>query len=160
MTRVLTLLIAALICAHPVAAQSTLFLVRHAEKADNDAKDPDISEAGRARADALAKTLKDAGITAIYATELKRTQQTAAPIARALQIDVTIVPAKETEALIAKLKATKGNALVVGHSNTLPGIMQALGVTDAITIGDNDYDNLFVVSTGAPPPKLLRLHYD
>ena len=45
-------------------------------------KDPDLSDAGRARAESLANVLKDAGITAIYATELKRTQQTAAPLAR------------------------------------------------------------------------------
>ena len=141
-------------------AQSTVFLVRHAEKADNDSRDPDISDTGRARAEALARTLKDAQITAIYATELKRTQQTAEPIARALHVEVTIVPAKETEALIAKLKATKGNVLVVGHSNTLPDIVKALGVSDSIKIGETDYNDLFVVTTETTPPKFLRLHYD
>jgi broad specificity phosphatase PhoE len=60
-------------------AQSTIFVVRHAEKADA-TKDPDLSEAGRARAEALAKALRDAKIAAIYATEFKRTQQTAAPL--------------------------------------------------------------------------------
>ncbi|MGZ4983805.1 MAG: phosphoglycerate mutase family protein [Chthoniobacterales bacterium] len=143
-----------------ISAQSTIFFVRHAEKAqDGDAKDPDISEIGRARAEALAKTLKDARITAIYATEFKRTQQTATPLAHASHVEVTIIPAKETEELIAKLKAAKGNALVVGHSNTLPDIMKALGVSDSISIADNDYDDLFVISTETQPPQLLHLHY-
>src|SRR6266446_2098902 len=66
-------------------AQSTILIVRHAEKADA-TKDPDLSEAGRARSEGLAKTLRDANITAIYATEFKRTQQTAAPLAKALGI--------------------------------------------------------------------------
>ena len=62
--------------------------------------------------------------------------------------------------MIAKLKETKGNVLVVGHSNTIPDIIKALGVSDSIAIDDNDYDNLFVVSLGTGSATLLRLHYD
>lgn len=153
-----TALLAFFIGIAPSRAEPTIFLVRHAEKAqDGDAKDPDLSDAGRARAESIAEVLKDAGITAIYATELKRTQQTAEPLARLANVEVTIVPAKETAALIAKLKATDGAALVVGHSNTVPQILQALGVSAPVTIGESDYDNLFVVVGGAPP-KLIRLH--
>ena len=75
----------------PAAAQHTVFLVRHAERADTTPgaarrwpTDPDLSDAGRARAESLAAALKDAKITAIYTTEFKRTQQTAAPLAKAL----------------------------------------------------------------------------
>ena len=138
-------------------AQSTIFVVRHAEKADA-TKDPDLSEAGRARAEALAKTLKDANITAIYATEFKRTQQTAAPLAKALGITVTILPAKDNAALIAKLRASTGNALVVGHGDTIPGLIKALGISDPINIAENDYDNLFAVVLDQKP-HLIRLHY-
>jgi phosphohistidine phosphatase SixA len=140
------------------SAEPTIFVVRHAEKAQGgNEKDPDLSEAGRARADSIAGVLKDAGITAIYATELKRTQQTAEPLARALQLEVTVVPAKETATLTSKVKATDGAALVVGHSNTIPQFLQALGATAALAIGDEDYDNLFVLVAGAPT-KLIRLH--
>ena len=140
------------------SAEPTIFVVRHAEKAQGgNEKDPDLSEAGRARADSIAGVLKDAGITAIYATELKRTQQTAEPLARALQLEVTVVPAKETATLTSKVKATAGSALVVGHSNTIPQILQALGATATLTIGDDDYDNLFVLSAGAPT-KMIHLH--
>ena len=138
-------------------AQSTIFIVRHAEKADA-TKDPDLSEAGRARAEALAKTLRDAKITAIYATEFKRTQQTAAPLAKALGITVTILPAKNNAALIAKLRASTGNALVVGHGDTIPDLIKALGISDPINIGENDYDNLFAVELDQKP-HLIRLHY-
>ena len=138
-------------------AQSTVFIVRHAEKADV-SKDPDLSEAGRARAEALAKMLKDANITAIYTTEFKRTQQTAAPLAKALGITATTVPAKDTAALIAKLRGSNSNALVVGHGNTVPDLIKALGISEPINIAENDYDNLFVVMLDEKP-RLVRLHY-
>jgi broad specificity phosphatase PhoE len=138
-------------------AQSTIFIVRHAEKADA-TKDPDLSEAGRARAEALAKTLRDANITAIYATEFKRTQQTATPLAKALSITITTLPAKDNTALIAKLRASNGNALVVGHGDTIPDLINALRISDPINIGENDYDNLFAVVLDQKP-HLIRLHY-
>ena len=138
-------------------AQSTIFIVRHAEKADA-TKDPDLSEVGRARAEALAKMLKDANITAIYATEFKRTQQTAAPLAKALSITITTLPAKDNAALIAKLRASTGNALVVGHGDTIPDLIKALGMSDPINVAENDYDNLFAVVPDQKP-HLIRLHY-
>ena len=158
-------LLVAVLCAAPVAAQPTIFLVRHAERADGApgantkmAPDPDLSDAGRARAESLATALKDANITAIYATEFKRTQQTAAPLAKALGLTVTIVTSKSEPEVIDHLKKSKGNVLVVGHSNTVPEIIKALGVTTPVTIGDNDFDNMFLVTLSSPPA-LLRLHY-
>ena len=138
-------------------AQSTIFVVRHAEKADA-TKDPDLSEAGRVLAEGLAKALRDANITAIYVTEFKRTQQTAAPLAKALGITVTVLPAQDSAALIAKLRALNGNALVVGHGDTIPNLIKALGVSEPINIAENDYDNLFAVVLDEKP-QLIRLHY-
>ena len=114
------------------------------------AADPDLSDtrAGQ-RAESLAAMLKDAGITAIFATEFKRTQQTAAPLAKALGITVTTVPAKDMAALVEKLKAATGKVLVVGHSNTVPEIMSGARRDAAVTIGDAEFDNLFIVVTGA-----------
>lgn len=138
-----------------------VFLVRHAERADAGSagqSDPNLSETGRARAAALAKQLRDANIATIYSSEFKRTQQTAAPLAASLGIKVQPVPAKEDAALLARLKNEKENALVVGHSNTVPEIIRALGVSTPVTIGESDYDDLFVVVLTAPP-QLLHLHY-
>jgi broad specificity phosphatase PhoE len=149
------LLLSAFLCT--ATAESTIFIVRHAEKADA-TKDPDLSDAGRARAEALAKTLRDANITEIYATEFKRTQQTAAPLAKALGITVTILPAKDNAALIAKLRASTGNMLVVGHGDTIPDLIKAFGISDPINIGENDYDNLFAMVPDQKP-HLIRLHY-
>jgi 2,3-bisphosphoglycerate-dependent phosphoglycerate mutase len=138
-------------------AQSTIFIVRHGEKADS-SNDSDLSEAGRARAEALAKMLKDKNITAVYATEFKRTQQTAAPLAKALGLTVITVQSKDKDALVAKLRASDGNALVVGHGNTIPDLVKALGISEPINIGENDYDNLFEIVLGEKP-RLIHLHY-
>ena len=147
------------------SAQGTIYLVRHAERADSGtmsgttmATDPDLSDAGRARAEALAGVLRDAGIKAIYTTEYKRTRQTAEPLAKALGIQPTVVQARDMKALVEKLKAADAPALVVGHSNTVGETIAALGVAEPVKIGDADYDNLFVLVPGTKPA-LVRLHY-
>ena len=138
-------------------SQSTVFIVRHAEKAD-DSKDAELSEAGRARAEALANMLRDSKISVIYTTEFKRTQQTAAPLAKALGLTVTTLPAENRAALVAKLRTSTANSLVVGHGNTIPDIIKALGISEPVNISESDYDNLFVVLLGEKP-YLIRLHY-
>lgn len=154
-----------LTCAASVAAQQAVFVVRHAERADPAAggrpmmaSDPDLSDGGRARAQSLASALKDAGITAIFVTEFKRTQQTADPIAKALGIQPTIVTSKDAAGLAEKVNAATGNVLVVGHSNTVPDLIGRLGVETPVKLTDADYDNLFVV-VRAEKPTLVRIHY-
>jgi phosphohistidine phosphatase SixA len=156
MKRSIALFLLCGLLASTAVAQSTIFMVRHAEKAQGD--DPDLSETGRARAESLANLLKDAGISAIYISEVKRTKQTAAPLARILHLEPITIAAKDRDTLIAKLKASSGNVLVLGHSNTVPDLIKSLGITTPVTIADNDYDNLFVLVLNEKP-HLLRLHY-
>ncbi|MFZ1221275.1 MAG: histidine phosphatase family protein [Chthoniobacterales bacterium] len=158
MKPLITLLLCYILFASPAVAGPAIFFVRHAEKATTGGDDMDISEAGRARAESLATLLKDAEISAVYTTELKRTRQTAEPLAKALRLEPNVIPAKDQPALIAKLKASSGNVLVVGHGNTIPNLIKALGITTPINIADNDYDNLFVVLL-EEKPRLIRLHY-
>ncbi len=161
MRNLLFILAAVLIATGARAESPAIFFVRHAERADAGGParaDPALSEAGKVRAASLAKTLRDAKISAIYTSEYKRTQETAAPLAASLGIKVQPVPAKEDAALLARLKNEKGNSLVVGHSNSVPEIIRALGVSMHVTIGESDYDDLFVVVLTAPP-QLLHLHY-
>ena len=152
-----SLVVAALLCLvlpWPAAAQQLVYVVRHAERADGGAgagsmtseNDPPLSKAGEERAARLAAMLTDARITAIYATEYRRTQDTAKPLAARLGLTVFSNPAREGEALIAKLKKDHANdvVLLVGHSNSIPALIKALGGQD-ITIRDDEYDNLFVV---------------
>jgi broad specificity phosphatase PhoE len=166
-----SLVLSSVLClalAAPALAQGTVFLVRHAERADQGAgmqmqkmmgNDPDLSPAGQSRAESLAAMLKDAGITAIYTTQFKRTQQTAAPLAKALGLEVQAVSAADLKTLAARIAAENGNVLVVGHSNTVPDTIKALGVAAPVTIGDDEYDNLFIVSRAGGTPSVVRLRF-
>ena len=153
---------ALLLCQMAAAQQNvrTIFLVRHAEKASA-AADAPLSPEGEKRAECLAGMLKDAGIKQIYVTDVTRTQQTAAPLAKALKIKPTILPAKDPNALIKNLVYTGGgNILVVGHSDTIPFVIARLQGGTVAPIGENEYDRMFVMtvaeSAGMPA---ATLHY-
>jgi phosphohistidine phosphatase SixA len=75
-------------------------------------------------------------------------------LAKASAIEPIVVSSKDMAGLVARIKAHSGNLLVVGHSNTVPEIVKALG-GEAVAIGDSDYDNLFVLTA----TQSLRLHY-
>lgn len=138
-------------------AEPIVVIVRHAEKADN-SEDAELSAAGRERAVQLTRILKDANITAIFTSERKRTQQTAAPLAQSIGVAPVIVPAKDYSMLVSKLRDVKGNALVVGHGNTIPDMIKALGIENTVQIADNDYTDIFVIALG-PKLQLMQLHY-
>jgi len=139
-------------------AAPVVFIVRHAEKASTGGKDPDLSVEGQKRADALAHILKDSQITSVFVTEFKRTQETAAPTARAANVSPTVVPANDVGVLVEKLRALNGNALVVGHGNTIPDLLKALGIATPVSIPEDEYTEIFAVLIGNEP-QLLRLHY-
>lgn len=147
-----------LILATVAYAAPVIFIVRHAEKGSTGGKDPDLSAEGQKRADALARILKDSQITSVFVTEFKRTQETATPTAKAAHVSPTVVSGKDTGALVEKLRALNGNALVVGHGDTIPDLLKALGIAAPVNIPDDDYSEIFVVLAGNQP-QLVRLHY-
>ena len=135
---------------------TTVILVRHAEKAvagdpelsGAPRNDPPLNATGRDRARALARTLEEAGVTAIYASEFARTQQTVEPLAEILGVEVMTHPAADTDGLVEILRAGHSGGVVViaGHSNTVPAIIEALGAGPVEAIEDAwEYDNLYVV---------------
>jgi broad specificity phosphatase PhoE len=146
------------------AAQTTVYVVRHAEKADAPAADPPLTAAGEARAKALADSLKNSGISAIITTQFARTKSTAAPTAAELNVTPEIVPAMNAshiqEVAAAVRKHAGQTVLVVGHSNTVPAIVAALGATQPAAICDPEYDNLYIVKIAADGTATVqRGHY-
>jgi phosphohistidine phosphatase SixA len=141
---------------------TTVYLVRHAEKAAAPAADPPLLEAGTKRAEELARTLAKAGIKAIYTSQYLRTKQTAEPLAKQLGIVSAAIPVKmsatnrrelssEYLAEVAERVSSSpgGHVLIVGHSNTVPEIIKALGGDIVPTIDETVFDDLFVVTVYA-----------
>lgn len=130
------------------AMAQTAIIVRHAEKADASA-DPALSEAGQARARALAAELTDAHPSVILTSPLQRTQLTAAPTADYHSTTPEAVPLAggveaHAAAVAARVRALPEDAvvLIVGHSNTVPAIARALGYAEAADMPECEYDRL------------------
>lgn len=144
-----------------LAQQETriVYLVRHAEAASS-APDAALTAAGQKRAECLARTFKDAGIKQIFVSDAKRTQETAAALAKELKITPTIVPAKDPNTLIRDLLYSGGgNILVVSHSDRLPFIIARMNAGSVPPIGADEYDRLFVttvIESGATHVSTLR----
>jgi broad specificity phosphatase PhoE len=143
------------------AQTTTVILVRHSERADSPDKpdkDPPLSPAGIKRAERLSDYLRNAGVGAIYSTPYARTRETAQPLAKALGITITETPieAGQSAAVFAKgladriLSENKGKTvLVVGHSNTIPATVAALGAPPVPAIGEADYGDTYIVQVSA-----------
>ncbi len=166
-TRLLASFLASLLVgwAGLAAAQQTVILVRHAELAGAAMAEPKglpLSADGAARAQRLAAVLKDAGVGAIYVTDFVRTQDTAAPLAQALGQAPVVVPKGDAQELVQRLRSQHAaqTVLLVGHTDTLPGLLRALGHPDAPTIESQDYGSIFVVAPReGGRPAVLRLRY-
>lgn len=133
-------------------ATLTFVIVRHAEKSSDDARDPSLSETGKARAQSLARLLADAPLSAAYATGFRRTQQTAQPAADAHGIKITLYDAQLPAMTLASQLRTahaRGTVLVVGHSNTVPDIVAALSGQPVDAMPDDQYDLVYRVRTGS-----------
>ena len=142
---------AATACARATST-TVVMLVRHAEKASETETDPPLSATGQARARALAEALADAGVSSVVVTQRRRTGDTAAPLTAARGLVPDTVPIggpvpDHAAAVAARIRARHlgGTVLVVGHSNTVPPIMAALGAPAMPEICDGTYDQLFIL---------------
>ena len=166
--RLLTIgVLSAVCCLTPAIAlaQKLVYVIRHAERADGGVvpagmttpADPELSAEGEARAKKIAVMLADAGIKAIFTTEYKRTKNTAAPLATRLGVASQVVTSKDTPGLIERLRKEHANdiVLVIGHSNSMPEIIKALG-GGVVTVADDDYTSMFVVVPGAGTTTRIR----
>jgi len=136
------------------AAQSTVvILVRHAEDAPPPTADPQLTAVGRARADSLAHALRAAGVSAVYATQYARTRDTAEPLAAAIGVPVRILSVssatirqhiRETVETVRREHAGQTVA-IVGHSNTVPMLIQAFGGAEVTPIPEGEHNGFYVL---------------
>lgn len=157
-------LLALALAARPTRADTTVFVVRHAEKVDA-SEDPDLSADGRERARLLRDMLRSVPLSAAYASKYKRARQTVAPAAEAQKVAVTIHETGEIPGLAAALRAAAVDSvdryvLIAGHANTTAQWIRELGGPPDIELLDHEWDNFFVITLGSGGrARFLRLHY-
>lgn len=124
---------------------TVVYIVRHAERAEDGTDDPPISEAGEARARLLIPMLRDVELTHIHTTEFRRTRSTVRPLADRTGIEPRVYDPGDLPAFAERLRATPGRHVVVGHSNTNPALAEALGGESGGPIAEDEYDRAYVV---------------
>ncbi len=138
-------------------AKVQVYLARHAEKQAG--SDPPLTPQGLARSRKLAELMAQVGVTRVYSTDFRRTQQTAAATAAATSVAVTSYhDVHELAAELTDLPAGE-RVLVVGHSNTIGPAIAELGVAETVTIAESEFDNLFFVGLTDGGPSFARFKY-
>jgi broad specificity phosphatase PhoE len=124
-----------------------IYLVRHAEKADDGTKDPTLTEEGEKRAENLAQILLEKNITKIYSTNYQRTRNTAQPLASLLDLEIIIYNPSDTSFYSTiRNEVRDNNLLIVGHSNTTPSLTNAIiGQKTYKQLEESVYDQLFII---------------
>ncbi|MBL7979827.1 MAG: histidine phosphatase family protein [Bacteroidetes Order II. Incertae sedis bacterium] len=159
MQRFLYFIVFCISCLGTIHAQTctnptNVILVRHAEKALDQGNDPSLTEVGKARASQLVDRLADANISALYATQFKRTQETLLPLGQRYALPVVVLEVAQSnwdvfpETLKNHILANHcGKTVVVAHhSNTIPHIINAWAGTNMKDLEDTDYGNLFLLT--------------
>ena len=147
-------------CATPDTA-TQVYIVRHAEKVTtpNIGKNPNLTDAGLARAQLLSEMLSDKGIDRVHSSDYIRTRDTAKPLADAKGLDIEIYDPKNLAGLAALIENAGGSHLVVGHSDTIVETVVALSGDGDTKVSDKEYDRLYKVvisSNGKVLTKLTR----
>jgi 2,3-bisphosphoglycerate-dependent phosphoglycerate mutase len=140
---------------------TSVYLIRHAEKVNASADPPLAPERGQGRAQTLTHILGKAGISAIFVTPFKRTQQTAAPLAAALGLTPIQYQATDAQGVAATILAghAAGRVVVIAHSNPVDDVAAALGVQGVAELGELQFDRLFAIHRFANVAHLNRLRY-
>jgi broad specificity phosphatase PhoE len=123
-----------------------IFIVRHAEKSVDPPENPHLTVVGQQRAKDLGSLLKGKKIKRIYSTETNRTKETALPLSEVSGKPIQVYKNDTLKAMLLRIIESGENTLIVGHSNTILPMLDALQIKHSIKeIPDNDYDNLFIV---------------
>ena len=123
---------------------TTVFIVRHAEKAKSPADNPQLTREGERRAMTLAHLLSQSGVTAVFSTNTTRTVETVNNYASSKNIHIQLYETVEDIKRIIQSDYRGKTVLVAGHSNTVPDMIKAFGIQSPPKI-DDEYNNLFIV---------------
>ena len=122
----LLLLAAVRVSLYLFSTTTTVVLVRHAEKAPPESgPDPVLSAEGQERALRLARLLGEADVAAVYASDTRRAQLTASPLAARLGVTVTTRPGSDIEGLLDDIGEHHQGERVVVIPYVMPGFQLA-----------------------------------
>ncbi len=137
----------------------TLYIVRHAEKLDNTPYSV-LSPQGHQRAAVLKDSLLPKKIDLVFATQFQRAQETAQPLATALNKPLLIYRNNAIDSIVTVLKQhTSKNILLVAHSGNIPSIIKGLTGKDVNPIDENQYDNFYIIKTNHRNVELIQKKY-
>lgn len=129
-----------------MAANHSIFVVRHLQKGEG--ADPALTPEGAANAMRLAAMLRGKGIVAVFATPTRRAMETGEPLAKALGIAVTPYDPGKPALLAARVAAAGGPVLIIGHSNTVPDLVQLFGGARAAPLSEQDFGTVYDIEPG------------
>ena len=128
---------------------SSFYFIRHAEKdrSDKTNRNPELTEAGHARAQKWSQVLKNVEFDIVYSTDYNRTQQTATPTAEKNNVKITSYDPRNIDGKAFIENNIGKTVLVVGHSNTTPAFVNAvINEKKYEDIDDSNNANLYIVT--------------
>jgi phosphohistidine phosphatase SixA len=153
----LALLLATFSASGPAAtpAQPNIYVMRHLHTPAG-VSDPDLTAEGMKYAAEVADWFQRDPPNAIYASSTKRAQQTAEPLARRLKLTLKTYDPRDTPGLLAAVSLETGTVLIVGHSNTVPDIIEKLGGKRPADLTHEDFGDIWHVA--GPERATSRVH--
>jgi broad specificity phosphatase PhoE len=122
------------------------YFIRHAEKVDS-SKNPDLSEKGLEKAQQWKTLFSKINFDAVYSTDFNRTLQTIQPIVAGNNQLLKIYNPKMIDIEAFKKETHGRTILVVGHSNTIPNMVNQIIKENKYTnIEENQFGNLYIVT--------------
>jgi phosphohistidine phosphatase SixA len=129
------------------------YVMRHLQKAQG--QDPGLSAEGGRNAQLLADMLAADPPAAIYVSATRRARETAAPLAARLGLAPKEYDPSDTPTLLQEVLRETGTVLVVGHSNTVPDIVEGLGGARPPDIGEDQFGDIWHI--GGPDRRVEKL---
>lgn len=138
---------------------TTIYLIRHAEKAKS-SQNPELSEEGLKRAVRWAKYFQKIKIDFFYTTLTRRTQMTCSTIATSKQKDMIFYDTSNFSLKEIIEKHPGKTILLVGHSNTIPKMINRLLEEEIyLQINENEYGILFTITIDGAVIKHKMSHH-
>jgi phosphohistidine phosphatase SixA len=159
-TLILALLLGSVLSAPLMANETVIYLVRHAEKDVSQKQDPPLTTSGQQRAQRWATVFQHVPVSAVYSTDTRRTRDTAAPLAKAKNLAIKLYEPGSLDAEQMLELHGGSTVFIVGHSNTVPGMVNKFaGEMLFQDLDESEYNDLFRVSLPADrgPVQVERL---